>query len=78
MKMTSLIVKLADERAINVILDECGVQVLDSVIWRDTQKLKTVTDVLWEVKYLKMRGKLVYHPLIYNLVRLKGNDEKTT
>jgi len=75
--LTHLALKFADERAIDVILNECGVQVLDSILWRDTRQLKTVKDVVWEVKYLKMRGRLMHHPLVWHLVRLKGYDEKT-
>lgn len=69
--------KFADERATNVILDECGVQVLDCVAWRDTTVLKTVQHVVWEVKYLHTRGLLCHHPMIHTLVRLKAEDEKT-
>jgi len=61
---------LADKQAINTILDGCGVQVLDGVVWRDTNILRNCSSVVWEVKYLSMRGLLVHHPLVYNLVRM--------
>jgi hypothetical protein len=69
--------KFADERAMDVILNECGIQVLDCVTWRDTNVLKTVPHVVWEVKYLHTRGLLCHHPMIHNLVRLRRDDEKT-
>lgn len=75
--MKELATQLADKQARDVILDQCGVQVLDSVIWRDTLVLRSVSNVVWETKYLSMRGLLIHHPLIYNLVRLKGSDEAT-
>jgi len=56
---------LADKQAVDVILAQ-PVQVLDSVVWRDVSDGKAV----WEVKYLHLRGLLIHHPLIYNLVRL--------
>ena len=65
---------LADKQAVNTILDGCGVQVLDGIVWRDTTVLRNCSSVVWEVKYLKLRGLLVHHPLIYNLVRM---SEKT-
>lgn len=68
---------LADERAKDVVLDQCAPYVLESVVWRDMFVLKTAQHVVWEVKYLHTRGLLCHHPLIYNLVRLKGHDEKT-
>lgn len=69
--------KFADDKAIEVIIDQCGIQVLDCVVWRDTTVLKNVPHVVWEVKYLHTRGLLCHHPMIHNLVRLKGKDEKT-
>lgn len=72
-----LATKFADRQAIDTILDQCGVQVLDGVTWRDTQVVKNVQNVVWEVKYLSLRGLLVHHPLVHNLVRVRGH-EKTT
>lgn len=73
--LKELATKFADKQAMNTILDECGVQVLDGVVWRDTNVVKNAKNVVWEVKYLSMRGLLVHHPLIPQLVRLI--DEKT-
>lgn len=72
-----LATRLADKQAINTILDGCAVQVLDSVVWYDTNVLRNCSSVVWEVKYLKMRLLLVHYPLMYNLVLLKEHDEKT-
>ena len=65
---------LADKQAINTVLDGCTVQVLELVVWYDTNSIRNCTSVVWEVKYLKLRGLLVHHPLIYNSVRI---NEKT-
>jgi hypothetical protein len=68
---------LADKQAVNTILDSCSPVVIEGVIWRNTDELRNCSSVIWEVKYLKMRGLLIHHPLIYTLVRLKGHDEKS-
>ena len=64
---------LADKQSIDTILDQCGVQILDSVRWYDTNTLRSAKNVVWEVKYLSIRGLLVHHPLIHNLVRFEQN-----
>ena len=61
---------LADKQAVNTILDGCNIQVLEGVVWYDTTMLRNCSSVVWEVKYLHLRGLLVHHPLIYNLVRI--------
>jgi len=72
--LKELATRLADKQATDVILDLCNVQVLNGILWYDTQSVKNEKNVVWEAKYLSMRGLLVHHPLIYNLVRL---NEKT-
>ncbi len=67
----------ADKQATDTILEQCAAHVLEGVIWRDTQRLKTAQHVVWETKYLHTRGLLCHHPVLHNLVRRKGNDEKT-
>jgi len=68
---------LAEKQAVNTILDACAVEVVDGVLWRNTNVLSCCTSVVWEVKYLHMRGLLCHHPLVHNLVRLRRDDEKT-
>lgn len=68
--------KFADEKARETILDQCAVQVLNGDVWYDTQKLKNVPHVVWEVKYLHTRGLLCHHPMVHNLVRVKHETSK--
>lgn len=75
--LTHLALKFADKQASDTILDQCAVQVLEGVVWRDVNKVKNLPHVVWEVKYLRMRGLLKHHPLIPNLVHLRAVSEKT-
>lgn len=68
--LKELATRLADKQAVDVILAQ-PVQVLGGVIWRDVSDGKAV----WEDKYLRLRGKLIHHPLLPQLVRLR--DEAT-
>lgn len=76
--LKELAMRFADKQSTDVILDECGIQILDGVVWRNTNVLRTVNNVVWEVKYLSMRGLLCHHPMVHTLVRLKDYDEKAT
>lgn len=71
MNFKQISLTLADKQATDTILDCCEPVTLDGVVWRNTERLQNCASVLWEVKYLRLRGLLKHHPLIYNLVRLK-------
>ena len=73
--LKELAIRLADKEAIDTLLDQCCVQILDSVRWYDTSVLQNAKHVVWEVKYLSLRGLLVRHPLIPQLVRLKNEED---
>jgi len=68
--LKELATRLADKQAADVILAQ-PVQVLDAVVWRNVEDGNAV----WECKYLSLRGLLVHHPLIYNLVRLNEKPQ---
>lgn len=75
--LRQLAFRFADDKATEVILSRCGIQVLDCIPWRDTNVVIGQSDVVWEVKYLQMRGLLCHHPMIHNLVRIRREYEKT-
>jgi len=77
--LSHLAFRLADRQAVTTIIDECAVVVIQGTIWYDTSKLKTLPHVVWEAKYLHMRGMLARHPQTQQLVKLRGFEhEKTT
>lgn len=67
---------LADRQAVTVILDECPAVVIGGIVWRDTMKPKTAKNVIWETKYLHLRGLLARHPTQTNLVKIRGFDHE--
>lgn len=60
-----------DRQAKQAIKDGCVCILQDGVPWYDTEWLINCESLAWEVKYLRMRGLLVHHPLIQKLVRMK-------
>lgn len=76
--LSHLAQRLADRQAVTTIIDECAVEVLDCIIWRNTLKCKTAQHVVWECKYLQMRGMLARHPTRFELVKLRGFEHEKT
>jgi hypothetical protein len=76
--MSHLAKRLADRQAVSTIIDECAVVVIQGTIWRDTEKLRTLPHVVWECKYLHMRGMLARHPQNQRLVKLRGFEHEKT
>lgn len=62
---------LADKKAIDTIL-ALPAQVIDGVVWRNIDGDK----VVWEVKYLRIRGLLCHNKQQPYLVKLKDHDEQ--
>lgn len=71
MEFKTIRLALADKQATGVILDCCEPVTLGGVVWRDTERLRNCSSVVWEIKYLRTRGLLQHHPMIQKLVRLK-------
>lgn len=76
MEMREITFRLADQQAVNTIMDACYKVVVDGEIWYDVTRLRNCNSVMWEVKYLHMRGLLCYKSPFETLVKLKGPDEK--
>lgn len=77
--MYQIAFKLADKQAIDVILEECPVVIIGGVVWKDSTKPKSVPHVMWEVKYLHIRGLLCKHPQSPWLVKIRGmGNEKAS
>lgn len=75
MEMREITFLLADKQAKDTILNVCAVEVENGFIWRDSTKLSNCLSVLWEMKYLQMRGLLQHHTTRPHLIKLKGHDE---
>lgn len=58
--------RLAEKAAVDIIFSTCPVVLLDNERWRNTDWPEG--KVVWEVKYLKMRGRLKHHPAKPHLV----------
>lgn len=74
-EMKMIMFLLADKQAKDTILNVCTPVQEGGYLWRDTTKLLNCLSVLWEVKYLRMRGLLAHHKDKPHLVKLKGHDE---
>lgn len=76
--LKAIALRLADRQAVTTILDECPAVVENGVVWRDTMKPRNVVHVVWERKYLHMRGLLAEHPEKPWLVKIRGFDHEKT
>ena len=74
--LSHLAFRLADRQAVSIILDECPAVVIGCIVWRDTMKPKSLPHVVWETKYLHMRGMLARHPQSPWLVKLRGFEHE--
>lgn len=71
-----LALTLADRQAVSTIIDGCEPVVIGGIVWRDTTKLRNVSSVVWECKYLHMRGFLARHSELQHLVKIRGFDHE--
>lgn len=71
-EMRKIVYLLADKQARDTILNVCAVENEGGFLWRNTERLTNCLTVLWEVKYLRMRGLLAHHKEKPHLVKLKG------
>ena len=61
--------RLAETGAREKIISRCNQVLADGRTWYDTSW--RAEEVRWEVKYLRMRGKLMHHPERHNLVLIR-------
>jgi len=60
-----------DVTAKDTIIASCEINIIDEVTWYDTEDLCLRSSLAWEIKYLRMRGLLIHHPMVPRLVRFK-------
>jgi hypothetical protein len=60
-----------DKVAKETIEKKCESNLIGGVEWYDTEVVGMCSTLAWEIKYLRMRGLLIHHPMVPRLVRFK-------